>query len=86
MEAVCGVGSLRSGGRASALGRELEELGAWWHGLDWSTRALIEPGDEYAAGGIRRLAVSRGARRRLGPAFVEVADIATGRLASACRA
>lgn len=43
MEAVVGDGSLRSFAQASVLGREISELGAWWHGLDWSTHMLIGP-------------------------------------------
>lgn len=46
MEAVIGDGSLRAYVQASIAGRELAELGAWWHGLEWSTHGLVGPGDE----------------------------------------
>ena len=45
MEGVVGDGSLRSYVQASILGREVTELGAWWHGLEWSTHTLIGPSD-----------------------------------------
>lgn len=44
MDAIVGDGSLRSYIQASILRRELEELGAWWHGLEWSTHALLDNG------------------------------------------
>lgn len=46
MEALVGDGGLRAYVQASIAGRELAELGAWWHGLEWSTHALVGPGDE----------------------------------------
>jgi hypothetical protein len=41
MEAIEGEGSPWSYLCASVLARELEEFGAWWHGLDWSTHLLV---------------------------------------------
>lgn len=46
MAAVVGDGSLRSYAQASILGREVSELGAWWHGLEWSTHSLVGPLDD----------------------------------------
>lgn len=43
-DAIDGDGSLRSYIQASILRRELEELGAWWHGLEWSTHTLPDNG------------------------------------------
>ena len=42
MEAVTGDGSLRSFMQASIFSREVEELGALWHGIDWGTHVLID--------------------------------------------
>lgn len=44
MDAIEDDGSLRSFVQASILRRELEELGAWWHGLEWSTHSLLDNG------------------------------------------
>jgi hypothetical protein len=44
MDAIDGDGSLRSYIQAAILRRELEELGAWWHGLEWSTHTLLDNG------------------------------------------
>ncbi len=46
MEAVVGDGSLRSYVQAWMAGREIAELGAWWHGLEWATHGLVGPSDE----------------------------------------
>ena len=45
MDAVEGDGSLRSYVQASILSREIGELGAWWHGLGWSTHTLLDNGE-----------------------------------------
>ena len=44
MDAIDGDASLRSSIQGSILRRELEELGAWWHGLQWSTHTLLDNG------------------------------------------
>ena len=44
MDVIDGDGSLRSYIQASILRRELEELGAWWHGLEWSMHRLLDNG------------------------------------------
>lgn len=44
MDAIDGDGRLRSYIQASILRRELGELGAWWHGLEWSTHTLLDNG------------------------------------------
>lgn len=43
MDAIEGDDSLRSYVQASVLGRDLAELGAEWHGLDWATHFLVGP-------------------------------------------
>lgn len=45
MDGIEGDGSLRSYVQASILRRELRELGAWWHGLEWSTHTLLDNGE-----------------------------------------
>ena len=45
MDGTEGDGSLRSYVQASILRRELRELGAWWHGLEWSTHTLLDNGE-----------------------------------------
>lgn len=44
MDAIDGDGGLHSHVEASILRRELGELGAWWHGIEWRTHALLENG------------------------------------------
>jgi hypothetical protein len=46
MDAVAGDGSLRAYAQASILRRELAEIGAWWHGLSWSTHVLVGPSED----------------------------------------
>lgn len=42
MEAIDGDGSLRSYLQASIYAREVEELGARWHGVEWGTHSLVD--------------------------------------------
>ncbi|MEJ7788025.1 MAG: hypothetical protein WKF96_24765 [Solirubrobacteraceae bacterium] len=44
MDAIDGDGSLRSYAQASILRRELEELGAGWHGIEWGMHTLLDNG------------------------------------------
>jgi hypothetical protein len=49
MGAIEGDGSPRSYVEASILGREIAGLGAWWHGIEWSTHTLLPAGDDPQA-------------------------------------
>jgi hypothetical protein len=46
MEGIEGDGTLRSFIEAAILGRELAELGAWWHGISWRTHTLLAGNDD----------------------------------------
>jgi hypothetical protein len=49
MDAIEGDGSLRSYVSASIVRRELDELGAWWHGIQWGTHEIFtDPADGNA--------------------------------------
>ena len=41
-----GDGTLRAFAEAAILGRELAELGAWWHGIDWAMHTLLAGRDD----------------------------------------
>jgi hypothetical protein len=46
MEGLEGDGTLWAFAEAAILGRELAELGAWWHGIDWVMHTLLAGRDD----------------------------------------